>query len=200
LKVGSGKTILKFVSIISHEQGASRLLTNVVLGCLIVLILLSTVVMDQKRVRTVVAMKRVETIQKGIVEWQDEMIDQGRNPANGPPVPNSPNDLVPNHPEAAKWLMEGDDAYQYSFAGLRFDRGQVYPLVSATARDPDRVIAEEIISKPDGTATVARMSKTGRRISVVGFSRENPLLSGAIVLCAVLYIGLRFFRKNEQIV
>jgi hypothetical protein len=195
---GVEKAHMKFIAFVPDERGAARLLTNLVLACLIVLILLSTVVMDQNRVRTAVAMKRVEAIHKGIIEWQDEMIDRGHKPADGPPVPDSPNDLAPGHPEAAKLLLNGDDDYQYSFAGLRYERGQVYPLVSATARDPHRVIAEEIISKPDGTATVSRMSEKGRRISLLGFSRENPALAGAIVLCAGVYLGLRLFRRGGQ--
>jgi hypothetical protein len=182
----------------SNERGVSSFLTNGALVILIGLILLSTVVMDQKRVRTVVGLKRVEKIHQSIVSWQDQVMDQkGHGGVDGPPVPKGPQDLAKDYPEAAKWLKDGDGAYKYEFSGLRYDRGNVYPLVSAVARDPQRVIAEELISNPDGTAKVGRVSESGRKISLTVFPRENPVLAGAILLVAVLYAGMKFSRKRE---
>jgi hypothetical protein len=164
-------------------RGASRLPANLALLGLIALILYAVYLMNQNKVRTAEAMKRVEAIHQSITRWQGEASGRAAH-GGGTPIPDVTGDLAPAHPEEAEWLLEGDVYYKYEFSGLRYEAGKVYPLVSATARDPASVFGEVIISRGDGSATIGRVSQAGREFSPVDFARDYPVVVGALIVLA----------------
>lgn len=176
-----------------NKKGATSPLVNLVGLCLIVLILYAAFLMNLKWTRTAVAVQRVGAIHQTILQWQALALEEEGGDSDASfPVPESPEDLASLNPEATALLNDGDDDYKYGFSGLRYENGVIYPLVSATAREPSQVYGEVIISEQGGTGSIGRVSEAGKQFSLIGFSKEYPYLVGAFV---ALLIGLIFIRS-----
>ena len=170
----------------SDSRRSSRIFLNLIILGIIGVILNTVILIDEKRIRTAQAVNRVEEIYRVI------LASQGISPETKEgmdfSMPEDPESLTRNHPEAGRWLEEGDKFYRYSISGLKYDKGNVYPLVSAEAINAEDVFGEVIISNPDGGATVARVSELGTKFSMLGFTSSHPFLTGLLFFLLLVFI------------
>ena len=184
---------------VSNERGSRSRLFKLVFLLIIAMILYSVFLMNQMRFRTASAVKRVEEIHRSIIAWQSQFISEENSTSLGKiPVPENDNFLDRVDPEASNWLKVGDEFYQYAYSGIRYEKGRTFPLVSATAKDPENVFGEVITSNSDGTASVSRISESVHRFNLFDFISERPFLTGALLFLIGLYLWMNSLERTKS--